>query len=508
MYKLLTPLRSLVQHISRYVIFALLLVLLLMLNLSAIVLGGAAKAEAETVVEKYAASFLCFDLKKQHISLAPQREDPYFTEILPSLPHVKEVRLLAMHTLNSTLGQRMFGAPPDALDCQPVAGRMYQNDGECCINESYARYLSDSVGFTGVGDTLRVYDEENALQHTIRTGEHNERIVEFYEHDMSAEFTVVGILADDATPFHNTLHFGLHRIYTTTVAVEPFFEGIGIQKANGANDGYYLPSQYYRANILDAAAWARPSDDGTHWVFLSRSLEDTFELCHTEISLTQYPPNDGYVALATIDNPANEAEFLNAARGTFVRVSEPVPTLLKNNTQNPLAIQRHTVDGVEKEWYSSTLIPDIWYAARLVDDPASLTAALAPIPPLCGTLGQAAGALSAALILLMTVLLVSERRYEIGVLRCLGVSSAGVCGRFAAEIGVFLLAVSVIGVALGVPAAYLAASALGVGASVSGVPAAALSLLGAFALVALLAAALASALILAKKPMQILNSRT
>ncbi|MGM9652016.1 MAG: ABC transporter permease [Eubacteriales bacterium] len=508
MYKLLTPLRSLARHLSGYVIFALLLILLLILNLTVTVLGSAATAESEKIVEKYAASFLCFDLNQPHKQLGQPGDDPYFEEIVSTLPHVRTIKLLAMHTLNSALGQRMIGAPAEVLDCVPLEGRLYQSDGECCINESYARYLADSVGFTGVGDTILLYDDENALQYTVYVDENNERAYRFYEHDKSAEFTVVGILRDDATPFHKTLHFGTHRIYTTTAAVEEYFQGVGTRKANGANDSYYLPGLLFTQDILAGAGWGRPSDDGTHWLFLDRFTLESFDLCSAEISLAQYPPNEGYMALVTIDDPANEADFLNAARGTFVRIGEPAASDLKYERKDSKNIFYYSIDGREEEWYSVTSVPCVWYAARLVDDPSVLTETLAPVSPLCDAIGRAASAASAVLILLMTILVVHERRYEIGVLRCIGVSARGVCARFIAEISVFLAIVSASGVALGIPAAHLAAKLLGVADSISGVLPAALLLLAGIAAVTLLSCLAASAMILAKKPMHILNSRT
>ena len=153
------------------------------------------------------------------------------------------------------------------------------------------------------------------------------------------------------------------------------------------------------------------------------------------------------------------------------------------------------------------MLSDLWYAAYLIDDPESLTESLAPIGAMCETVAAVSAAASAALILMMTLLVVSERRYEIGVLRCIGVSSAGVCARFAAELVLMLALLAALGVGAGIPLARFAAELLGASAGGELLPTA-LSLLAQTASASAVSLLIAAALILAQKPMQILNSRT
>ncbi|MGM9652014.1 MAG: ABC transporter permease [Eubacteriales bacterium] len=511
MYKLLTPFRSIFRNFSRYLIFALLLLLLLALNTVVRTVGDAAETECSSITERYASTFLFYDLQRPH----GNAED--IENVLRQLPHVARAELQAMHTLNSVLGIRLFGISAQALDAHPLVGRLYENETECCINESYAQYLQSAMGFSGVGDSITVRDDDNARQYTVKRLEDGSSEYSYFPREKSAEFTVVGILPDSDTLYSRTLTYGRYRIYTTVEAAAAFYEGIEdnlyfSRYADPVASQNWLPKKDLDSFILTIDQGAmRPSDDGTHWVFLDPYTQTELLLADAEFIIGQYPPNEGFTALVTIDDPSNQKEFLSCARAAFTGISDIAQRYLDAGVTTlgtiPL-VRTLSVGGEERMWYQRIACQQFWYAAHLIDDPESLVSSLAPVSPLCDAIGRAASAASAVLILLMTILVVHERRYEIGVLRCIGVSACGVCARFIAEISVFLAIVSAAGVALGIPAAHLAAKLLGVADSVSGVLPAALLLLAGIAAVTVLSCLAASAMILAKKPMHILNSRT
>lgn len=250
----------------------------------------------------------------------------------------------------------------------------------------------------------------------------------------------------------------------------------------------------------------QPSEDETHWIFLDKYTGEKRILADYELSLSQYPPTEGYVALVTVDFPENAEQFRTAVCGAYEGFTST--TLAQMEAGAFKDWQTLTVDGVESTWYGRLVCQQLWYAAYLIDDPETLVESLAPIAPLCETIASASSIASAVLILLMTILIVYERRYEIGVLRCIGVSSGGVCARFIGEVVVFLIIVSAIGIGVGIPAARFAADAMSLGESVGELAPTALLMLGGIGAVTAASCLIAAAMILSKKPMQILNSRT
>jgi len=532
MYKLLSPIRRLGQHRGKYLLFGLLLVLLILLNSTVQTLGAAAAAESARVTARYGASFLAFDLTLPHF------DKGWFTDELPALPHVERVELQAFHCLNASLGVWIIGAEAEFLDAAPLAGRWYAADGECVVNEGYAAFLAEQYGFGGVGDRIVVRDDFCALLYERPSA----RSIRYYTRDMEREMTVVGIVTDDATPYHAASVYGNYRIYAPLAAAEYFFTGLS-DGDDVARQYEYAPSRavtYFNTSLgltvpdademqllmrtpesqivpAEKQAGVRLSEDGSHWIFLEAGTKKERLLRAEALSLAQYAPTEGYAACVHIDSPQNADAFLDMACGavdaeTAEQFAHTVESFSHRKfvlgTRN-LSTWTETRDGAEVVWYDlSARQGNLWYAAYLIADPASLVESLAPIAPLCDSIAKAATTATAVLILLMTILLVHDRQYEIGVLRCIGVTSGGVCGRFVAEILVFLVIVAALGLALAVPTARLAADYLGLGGALGGVLSTALPQLALIAAATVVSCVLAAVMILQKKPMEILNSRT
>ena len=139
---------------------------------------------------------------------------------------------------------------------------------------------------------------------------------------------------------------------------------------------------------------------------------------------------------------------------------------------------------------------------------AALVAPMEKISSLCGTIDRVTLIVSLAIMLLLTLLIVTERRYEIGILRCLGVTAGGVCARFVFELFAFLVIVLGLSFALGVPAAMLFARRLDMSVGFAALARSGWDVLWMLGGMGLFSAVIASAMILSKRPMEILNSRT
>ena len=496
MYRLLTPIRSIGRHRVRYLIFGLLILLLLLLSVGTRAVGGAAAAQSSAIMNRYAGTFCFYDAMKPHGVQAD------LETVLEGLPYVAQTDWVAMHEMNHTPGLRLIGCEPSFLEISRLDGRLYENDHECVINVDYANFLLRTTDWKGIGDEITVYDTENPNAGRVK---YLDSGLEFEINDRlyTTTMTVVGVIPNDETRFSSGVHFSKHQIYTTLDAVTAAYTGIEnnlyySRFGLSSKMGRYAPRMectYFTARTDQK--WIRLSDDGTHWIFRDKYTQEDLEFCDAEILFSAAPPNEGYFCFVRVDDPSHADAFRRAACCAY------------NGIQYSRAEEHiEETDGKSVTYYSYPACQEYWYAAHLIADPTSLVESLSPITPLCATIAKAAAAATVILILLMTILLIHDRQYEIGVLRCMGVTSGGVCGRFVAEILVFLVIVSAIGLALAVPAARLAANYLGVGDSLGNVFSTAGTQLLLIAAATIVSCVLAAAMILAKRPMEILNSRT
>lgn len=263
---------------------------------------------------------------------------------------------------------------------------------------------------------------------------------------VSADFTVVGVLPDTGTPYSNPTDYLRERVYTTAAAVEAFWKPLRFTAApEHMNDAY-----------LHAAEGGMSTSD--------------LELSYMRVI-------EGYELTVTLHSYRDKEAFLSVLRSENAR---PTATSHRAN----------------------------WAAGETVSGIGRLAAPMERISALCGTVDRVTLSVSLSTVLLLTVLVVLERRYEIGILRCLGFSAAGVCVRFTSELALFLTLTVLLSCALGIPAALSLASALSIPMTSEAIlRAAAETLLLLFGM-GLLSAAAASAAILSRRPMEILNSRT
>jgi len=508
MYKLLTPFRSIRKNASRYTIFGILLILLLALLLTVQTIGDTAKQQTDRIIERYACTYVCFNPGIPYLTIKPTETVPNFhSQFLPSLPYVAYSEIQAFHRLNHVLGLHMIGTTPSFITETPLEGRIFENDRECCINESYAKYLRESGTFTGIGDTISVIDEDNRIIGYSIVARLNRLNIAIPELKTEDALTVVGILADDATPYHNPAIYSRWRIYTTTEEVGSFFEG-SKELLNGKSAADYWRPTTLSISMQRISDYYCVSDDGNNWMYWDARASCIRSFYDSNYSLEEFAPNEGYVSIAVVDSPDHAEAFARSVCCAFLGkdYSSVWDQILPQYFQKSA-----DMDGKVRDWYSWRAISStssLWYALPLVAQTETLAASLAPIAPLCEGIARAATAATVILILLMTILMVHDRQYEIGVLRCMGVTSGGVCGRFVAEILVFLVIVAAIGLALAVPAARLAAGYLGLGDALGSVFATAGTQLALIAAATVVSCVLASAMILAKRPMEILNSRT
>ncbi len=500
MYRILTPVRSIIRHKTRYLIFGLLILLLLLLSVGARAVGGAAAAQTENVLKRYAGTFCFYDAMKPH---GVRAEVESAVELLPYVEHVDWV---AMHMMNRSPETRLIGCEPALLEVTHMDGRFYEADDECVINEDYANYLFETSEWAGLGDSITVYDLENTVG-----GYYNNK-TETYQipnRMYSITLKVVGIVPNDGTIFASGVHFSNYQIYTTIAAVQDSYTDIDkwLYRDTSTAAKYYAPRNkisYFHVSIDQTMV--KISDDETHWIFKDLYTRRDVLFSEAEILFSEAPPNEGYFCFVRIDDPANAQAFRDVACGLYTGLST-TGSVVDENGNNPYR-QVVIEDGEEVVYWKMAACQERWYAAYLIADPASLVESLAPIAPLCDSIAKAATAATVILILLMTILLVHDRQYEIGVLRCMGVTSGGVCARFVAEILVFLVIVAAISLAVAVPAARLAANYLGLGGALGSVFATAVPQLALIAAATVVSCVLAAVMILQKKPMEILNSRT
>jgi len=506
MYRILTPLRSIWKNKARYLIFGILLLLLFALMFSVRVIGRAAEEESAAVIEKYGSTFLFYNLKYA----SGVRED--LQTVVDGLPHVKASDMILIHEMNTASSIRLLGASPEFWGIKNFnEGRLYLNDYECVINETYARHLRRTTTWQGIGDTITVRDVDNEIVYR-RVIQEGKLVEEHYERDKKVTLTVVGIIPDEETFFNSSINFSRNRIYTTVATVEDAIEGLGNDLLSqnsisgvGRLSQHYKPKGsyllFYSGIRRDAM---RPSDDGTHWIYLDLYTSEEKLFSDEYFRFAEQPPNEGYVAVITIDSAENAEDFRLSACGHFVDFD-----MQPFDSEKGKSWDEMTINGETKTWYAERYNgKQLWYAQYLIDDPSAMVESLSSVAPLCDSIAKAATAATVILILLMTILLVHDRQYEIGVLRCIGVTSGGVCARFVAEILVFLVIVAALGLALAVPAARLAADYLGLGGALGGVLSTALPQLALIAAATVVSCVLAAVMILAKRPMEILNSRT
>ncbi len=504
MYAILTPFRSIWKNKTRYLIFGILLLLLFALTFSVRVIGRAAEEESAAVIEKYGSTFLFYNLKYA----SGVKES--LAEVVDDLPYVKSCEMIAIHEMNTASSIRLLGAPPEFWGMKNFnEGGLYQNDYECVINETYARQLRRTTKWQGIGDTITVRDVDNERVYVPAYLMKTEN--GYFERDKTVTLTVVGVIPDEETFFNSSVNFSRNRIYTTVATVEDAMEGIGENQLSQYSPGamrvvqHYAPTGsrlFFQGGIRRDAM--RPSDDGTHWVYLDLYTNEEKLLSDEYFRFAESPPNAGYVAVITIDSAEHAEDFRLAACGHFVDFDMPPFDSEKGKSWDEM-----TINGETKTWYQERYNSKfIWYAQYLIDDPTAMVESLSSVAPMCSTIARAAIAATAVLILLMTVLLVHDRQYEIGVLRCIGVTSGGVCGRFVAEIIVFLVIVAAVSLAVAVPAVRYAAGMLGLNAENLALWPTALMLLAFVGGVTVVSCVIAVAMILAKRPMEILNSRT
>ena len=508
MYRILTPLRSIWKNKARYLIFGILLLLLFALTFSVRVIGRAAEEESASVIEKYGSTFLFYNLKY----VSGVREE--LQAVVDDLPHVKSSDMIVIHEMNTASSIRMLGASPEFWGMKNFnEGGIYQNDYECVINETYARQLRRTTRWQGIGDTITVRDVDNERVYVspVQIARTTELKSGYYEREKVVTLTVVGVIPDEETFFNSSVNFSRNRIYTTVATVEDAMEGLGndllSQQSTGAGRlvQHYKPSGsrlLFQGGIRRDAM--RPSDDGTHWIYLDLYTSEEKLFSDEYFRFAEQPPNEGYVAVITIDSAENAEDFRAVACGHFIDFD-----MQPFNSEKGKSWGEMTINGETKTWYAERYNTNfIWYAQYLIDDPSAMVEALSSVAPMCATIARAAIAATAILILLMTILLIHDRQYEIGVLRCIGVTSGGVCGRFVAEIIVFLVIVSAISLAAAIPAVRYVAGMLGLTAENLALWPTALTLLAFVGGVTVVSCLIAVVMILTKKPMEILNSRT
>lgn len=266
--------------------------------------------------------------------------------------------------------------------------------------------------------------------------------------DFTSVFTVVGILPDTGIPYSDPNSYTKQRIYTTMAAVEAYWKKYSIVALpSHMNDAYESAAQ-----------------DGT--------------LKEEDIDLSYMRVIEGYETIIELDSYQSAGALREAIREENARPAHSLRTRHR-------FLAGETVSGIDR-----------------------LSAPMERVGKLCQTIDSVTLVVSLCIMLLLTVLLVMERRYEIGILRCLGISARGVCARFTLELLLFLLLVTALSFAAGIPCARLIARALSIDVAYSAVlrtGADTLLLLGSMGL---LSAAAASAAVLSRRPMEILNSRT
>ncbi len=155
MYTITAPLCRIWQHRGRYLIFAVLLLLLLLLSVAASCIGGAAAAESGALLKEYYCTFLLYDI------LRPTGSTDTYENLILQLPHVEETKYILMHRMSTASSVRILGADASFWEAEPIEGRMYETDGECVINQSYADFLHLTTRWSGVGDEITVRDADN-----------------------------------------------------------------------------------------------------------------------------------------------------------------------------------------------------------------------------------------------------------------------------------------------------------------------------------------------------------
>ncbi len=193
---------------------------------------------------------------------------------------------------------------------------------------------------------------------------------------------------------------------------------------------------------------------------------------------------------------------------SYMRVIEGYEIFLRIDTYRSSEDLRREVRALNDAPAGSLRMRHRYLVGETTSGIAALTAPMEKISSLCGTIDRVTLAVSLAIMLLLTLLIVTERRYEIGILRCLGVTAGGVCARFVFELFAFLVIVLALSFALGVPAAMLFARRLDMTIGYAALARSAWDVLLLLGGMGLVSSVLASALILSKRPMEILNSRT
>ena len=173
----------------------------------------------------------------------------------------------------------------------------------------------------------------------------------------SAAFTVVGVISDADAPYCDTTDYLEKRAYLMEEAIEPYWKRLR---------SWAMPEHMNKAYAEAAAQGIR----------------------ETDVDLS------------------------------FMRVIEGYEIFLRIDTYRSSEDLRREVRALNDAPAGSLRMRHRYLVGETTSGIAALTAPMEKISSLCGTIDRVTLAVSLAIMLLLTLLIVTERRYEIGILRC------------------------------------------------------------------------------------------